>query len=74
MSAVQKVVIDVRAAITGIDKDTLPSFIRGEEAILEKYDDAMQDVSGDAAAVETLRKQRADVELKVTEMKAMAAA
>jgi len=42
MSTVQKVVIDVRAAVTGLNENALPSFIRGEENILDLYDDALK--------------------------------
>lgn len=69
MSKVQEVVIDARAAVTGVNENALPSFIRGEESIVEKYDAALKD--NDAAAQAILTKQQNGVRAKIGQMKVM---
>ena len=71
MAKVQEIVIDARSAITGIDKDTLPSFIRGEKSIVAKYDDALEEVIGDSGAVAVLNKQKADIISIIRKMEAI---
>lgn len=70
MSKVQETVIDARAAITGVNENALPSFIRGEKQIIEKYDAAIEEGSSQTSAA-TLRAQKATVENAVTKMEAL---
>ena len=71
MSKIQETVIDVRAMITGIDKDTLPSFIRGEESIAGKYDDAIEEAKTPTFTHDLLLKQKVAVMQMIVRMKCM---
>jgi hypothetical protein len=74
MTFIQRAVIDVRAALTGLDEQTLPSFIRGEESVLSRYDDALKACAGDPKTAEILSRQRQLLKDKIAEMKLMQAA
>ncbi len=71
MSIVHKVVIDMRAAITGIDEKTLPSFIDGEENIVDLYRDALQESQSEPTTVEILNRQKQALEEQISKMKVM---
>jgi uncharacterized protein (TIGR02284 family) len=58
MTPVQEAVMDVRAWLTGIDKNVLPAVIRGERSLLELYDDAVKEAPGPSAALDTVLSQR----------------
>ncbi len=71
MSIVHKVVIDMRAAITGLDEKALPSFVSGEESIIGLYDAALQECRSDTKTVEILNHQKQDLETQISKMKVM---
>jgi uncharacterized protein (TIGR02284 family) len=73
MTFVQRTVIDVRSALTGLGEKTLPSFIRGEESVLSRYNDAIKDCGDDAETVRILSLQRQLLQDKISEMKGMKA-
>ena len=58
MTPVQEAVMEVRAWLTGIDKNVLPAVIRGERSLLELYDDAIKEAPGPSAALDTVLSQR----------------
>jgi hypothetical protein len=58
MTPVQEAVMEVRAWLTGIDKNVLPAVIRGERSLLELYDDAVKEAPGPSAALDTVLSQR----------------
>lgn len=72
MATVHKTVIGVRAATTGLEENSLPSFISGEEQVLEEYRDAITECSGQTAVLDILNKQRANLADKIAKMKTMA--
>jgi len=59
MTPVQETVMEVRAWLTGIDKDVLPAVIRGERSLLELYDDAIKEAPGPSTVLNTISSQRA---------------
>jgi len=71
MSTVQRVVIDIRSTVTGLDTGALPSFIRGEEQIIGLYDDALREARGELRTVDILTRQKAALQEKVLDMKSM---
>lgn len=73
MSTVHQTVIRVRAAVTGLDRNALSSFVSGEEQILSDYDEALKDCATDPAITATLRRQRETLLTKIAEMKQRAA-
>jgi uncharacterized protein (TIGR02284 family) len=66
MSTVHRTVISIRAALTGLDTNVLPSLISGEERVLESYDEAMQ--GGDESFLAAQRSELAD---KIKAMEAL---
>jgi uncharacterized protein (TIGR02284 family) len=68
MSTVQKTVVGIRAAVTGIDETALPSFIRGEQQILTAYHDAIKDAPTSRTF---LQKQRQALMDKIVELENM---
>jgi len=73
MSAVHRVVIDTRSAITGLDS-SLPSFISGEENVVEAYDTALNESAADPAVAEVLKRQKQKLLNQISKMKEMQAA
>lgn len=69
MSVLHETVIGVRAAISGISRKTLPAFASGEENIVQEYDDALREMSGDPKITEILTRQRQNLLTKIAEMK-----
>jgi uncharacterized protein (TIGR02284 family) len=65
MSTVQKTVVNIRAAVTGIDENALPSFIRGEQQVLSAYHDAIRDAPTTRSF---LQKQRQALLEKIVEL------
>lgn len=68
MTSIHKGVISVRAAITGL-QSAIASFASGEEKLLERYNDAMESTEPTAGPI--LRRQKAALQAKIVEMKAM---
>jgi uncharacterized protein (TIGR02284 family) len=68
MSTVQKTVVNIRAAVTGIDENALPSFIRGEQQIVSAYNDAIKNAP---TARLILQKQRQALLQKIAELENM---
>jgi Domain of unknown function (DUF2383) len=73
MSVVHETVVGVRAALTGISKKTLPAFASGEQNIVEEYDDALREMSGDPKITEILKRQKENLLTKIAEMKKISA-
>jgi uncharacterized protein (TIGR02284 family) len=73
MTTVHETVVSVRAAITGISEKTLPAFIGGEEEIVKLYDEAIQEDQAQQRASDILVRQRANLMIKIGEMKQLAA-
>lgn len=71
MSTVHRTVIDVRSYLTGLDESILPSLISGEERIIEKYDDAINESSPANPEYAVLVAQRDELRAKVNEMQSM---
>jgi uncharacterized protein (TIGR02284 family) len=74
MSVVQKAAIDVRSSLTGLDKNALPSFIRGEERIVSAYDDALQACDDDPKTCEILGRQKQELQDRISHMQLLSAA
>ena len=72
MATVHKTVIGVRAAVTGLDKNSLSSFASGEEEIVDQYDKAIAEAKG-GAGEDVLTRQKAELTSKIADMKRMAA-
>lgn len=71
MATVHQTVISVRSAVTGLGTNSLPSFVTGEERIVEQYNDAIRESAADRATVESLNNQKAVLLSKIAEMKNM---
>lgn len=59
-STIQRLVIKTRAAFDNIDDDILPSVVRGEERVIDLYDDAFNNAADDTDKT-MLHEQRAEV-------------
>ena len=68
MATVHETVISVRAAVTGIGTNALSSFVSGEERILGKYDDALDEARSEPALSGILTRQKQELQGKVAEM------
>ncbi len=73
MSTVHRTVIDIRSALTGLDKSILPSLISGEERILASYDEAVAATDPGAPEYSVLLVQRDDLRGKISAMERMSA-
>ena len=73
LSLVHKTVVNVRSAIKGLDRTSLPSFVDGEERIVHGYDAAIAEAGESDSAGETLRKDRQALLSVIAEMKAKTA-
>lgn len=73
MSVVHETVVGVRSAISGVSKKTLPAFASGEENIVEEYDAALRETSGDFAVAEILARQKQTLLAKIAEMRSYSA-
>jgi uncharacterized protein (TIGR02284 family) len=71
MSFVQRTVIDIRSALTGLDENALPSFIRGEESVVSAYEDALQVPGADPNISALLVRQKQLLQDKIAKMKSM---
>jgi len=71
MSIVHKTVIDVRSAITGLDQNSLPSFVSGEESVIGVYNNVLKECSADPEISQLLLRQKQQLENKIAKMKAM---
>lgn len=73
MGAVHKTVINVRAAVTGINDNALSSFISGEESVISEYDAALKESASRPGVHDMLAKQKAGLLAMIAKMKAEAA-
>jgi uncharacterized protein (TIGR02284 family) len=73
MAAVHETVISVRAAVVGLDQNSLDAFANGEERIIKYYNDVLADESLDGAELATLKKRRNALAGRIAEMKRKAA-
>ena len=72
MSMLNETVVSVRAAITGISKKTLPAFASGEKDIVKLYDEALKEAANDPGMSSILNRQRANLVVKIVNMKVLA--
>ncbi len=68
MSTVQKAVIHVRAWVTGIGEGVLPAVARGEQSLLECYDEAILASTRIDAFATPLRRQRTALQGAVADL------
>ena len=73
MASVHRAVIGVRSAVTGLDRDALPAFIKGEDAILDDYDAALTEQAPHAEIAAMLASRKRELVGKIEEMKRLAA-
>ena len=71
MATVHKTVISIRAAVTGLGSNALPSFVMGEEQFINQYDEAIKECSFDSKTVAVLTTQRSILLGKIAQMKQM---
>jgi uncharacterized protein (TIGR02284 family) len=71
MSTVHRVVIDMRAAITGLDENALSAFISGEESIIGLYDEALEESRSQPDVADILKQQKQSLQAQVAKMKVM---
>ncbi len=69
-STIQRLVIKTRAAFDDIDDDILPSVVRGEERVIDLYDDAINNAT-DATDKTMLNQQRDEVRSLTEKARAM---
>ena len=72
MATVHTTVISVRAAVTGLGRNALSSFVMGEEQVVDEYDKALDECASDPAIVATLTRQKEALLRKIAEMKRLA--
>ena len=70
MSLVQENVIRVRSWVDDMDRDLIPRIRKGEEQLLELYDDAVEAAGGREGERATLDGQRSALEARIAEMRA----
>jgi uncharacterized protein (TIGR02284 family) len=68
MSIVHKAVLNMRAAITGLESNVLPAIRDGEERILKAYDEALEAVADWPQVQWLLRKQIAAIEARIRQL------
>jgi uncharacterized protein (TIGR02284 family) len=73
MATVHTIVIDARAMVTGLN-ESLPSFISGEEHVINAYDAALEANAADTKVVEILRRQKQSLQAEISKMKSLQAA
>jgi uncharacterized protein (TIGR02284 family) len=71
MSIVHKAVLNMRAAITGLETNVLPAIRDGEERMLNAYGEALEAVAGWPQALWLLRKQIAAIEARIRQIDAL---
>ena len=69
-STVHRTVMSVRSLFGGLDESILPGLIDGEERIIQYYDEALQDVTQNAAEATLLSDQRQMLRRKIDDMNA----
>ena len=72
LSLVHKTVISVRSAVTGLDRSSLPSFLDGEERIVQAYDKAISDTGSTDPAYEVLTRDRQALVAAIADVRALA--
>jgi uncharacterized protein (TIGR02284 family) len=70
MSRVHRVVIDVRATVSGLS-ESLPSFIGGEDHVIDAYDEAIKENKGDAKIADLLLRQKQELLTELSKMKSL---
>ena len=70
LSTVHRTVMSVRSLFGGLDESILPGLIDGEERIIKYYDEALQDVTQNAAEATLLSDQRQMLRRKIDDMNA----
>ena len=70
MGAVHETVVNVRAAVTGLGKNAMSSFVSGEENLIETYDEAIKEQSS-GISQQVLKIQRQNVLRKIEQMKVL---
>jgi uncharacterized protein (TIGR02284 family) len=68
MSIVHKAVLNMRAAITGLEANVLPAIRDGEERMLDAYAEALRAVADWPQALWLLRKQIAAIEARIRQI------
>jgi uncharacterized protein (TIGR02284 family) len=71
MATVHETVIKVRSAVTGLGTNALPSFVMGEQQVIDEYKQAIADSSAYPATIEILNRQKAALQNKIAQMKTM---
>ena len=74
MSIVHKAVLNIRAAITGLETNVLPGIRDGEERLLTAYGEALGAVDGWPQGLWLLRKQIAAIEAQIRKIDTLAKA
>ncbi len=69
MTWVQEGIMKVRGAVGTLDQSVKDDVVRGEEAILDLYDEALKPDVSDAGIRDLLTRQRAELQAKVTREK-----
>jgi uncharacterized protein (TIGR02284 family) len=72
LSIVHKTVISVRSALAGLDRSSLPSFLDGEERIVQAYDKAISDAGSTGPAYEALTRDRQALVAAIADVRALA--
>jgi uncharacterized protein (TIGR02284 family) len=70
MSLVHKAVLNVRAAVSGLDENVLPAIIDGEERLLDSYDEALKAAEADPSAQPLLLDQTSALNARLASLEA----
>jgi uncharacterized protein (TIGR02284 family) len=73
MGTVHRTVISMRAAVTGLDRNSLSSFASGEERIIKAYDDAIAEQASNVSLRAMLEHHRSNLMRELSEMRRKAA-
>ena len=72
VSIVRETVVKVRSAVTGLGTNSLSAFASGEEMLLNKYDDAIEEAGNETGRLSMLQRQKKVLAAKIELMKAAA--
>ncbi len=73
MSVVHQTIMSIRGLFGALDQSVLPGLIDGEIRNVEKYDDALRELSGDSTVFQLLSAQRQRIVDSIAMMRAMKA-
>jgi uncharacterized protein (TIGR02284 family) len=72
MATIHRTVVGIRSAVAGLDDHSLPSFVSGEELIIDQYDRAIEESIATPSVTALLVSQQKELRGQIEAMKARA--